>query len=165
MKNFTEFLNEFEIEGEHQDKPLWNGKDYLTPDGHIDLNGMNLTELPCIFPEEIQGNFWCYENKLTSLHGCPKIINGDFMCYENELINLSGGPTEVKGDYNCSYNKLTSLQGAPREIGNWFDCSDNKNLEDLTYFPKIVRGSIIVEKTKLNRNDVKKVCAVQGAVF
>lgn len=165
IKSFNQFLNEFELEGEHQSKPLWNGKDYLTPDGHIDLNGMGLTELPCVFPETFTGNFWCYDNKLTSLQGCPQTIVGDFMCYENELTDLIGGPQHISGDYNCSYNKLTSLKGAPKEIGNWFTCDNNPNLADLTYFPKIVRGSVIREKTKLDKKDVKNVSAIQGAIF
>ena len=104
IKSFSQFLNEFEIEGELQSKPIWNGKDYLDSDGDIDLSNMNLTELPCIFPEIWGKGFFCYNNRLTSLFGAPKKINGTF---------------------NCNYNRLTSLNDAPRLVIGDFYCSDN----------------------------------------
>ena len=127
IKPFTQFLNEFELEGEvQQGKPLWNGKDYLEKDGNIDLRNMNLTELPCIFPEKWDKSFYCHLNKLTSLYGAPKEIGGNFFCSYNKLTSLEGAPREVGGDFFCSYNKLTSLEGAPKEVGDWFICDNNQ---------------------------------------
>jgi hypothetical protein len=148
IKSFKEFMNEFEIEGEHQEgKPLWNGKDYINEFGGIDLRNMGLNELPCVFPEkwdesfycsfnqltslqgvpkEIGGDFYCSYNKLTSLEGAPEEVRGGFYCSNNQLTSLESAPEEIGGDFNCSFNQLTSLEGAPRKVGRDFDCSYNK---------------------------------------
>ena len=65
---------------------------------------MNLTTIPVKFGK-VSGRFWCSNNKLTSLEGCP---------------------VEVGGWFDCSKNKLISLKGAPKEVGGWFDCTNNK---------------------------------------
>jgi len=146
IKSFDEFINEFELDGEvQQSKPLWNGKDYLNRDGDIDLRGMNLTELPCIFPREWDKSFYCYNNKLTSLQGAPREVGGYFWCDHNQLTSLKGAPKEVGGNFYCYNNKLTSLEGAPREVKGNFICSKNKN--------------------KFTEEDVRKACQVGGNVY
>lgn len=60
-----------------------------------------------------EGNFYCYNNKLTTLKGAPKEIGGNFYCYSNKLTTLEGAPKEIGGNFNCDSNKLTTLEQKP----------------------------------------------------
>ena len=110
IKSFKEFINEFEIEGELQSKPIWNGKDYLNSNGNLVLSKMNLTELPCIFPEVWDRGFYCNDNQLTSLKGAPKEVKGTFSCRDNKLISLEGAPTYIGGSFDCEGNPTKFLK-------------------------------------------------------
>ena len=90
-----------------------------------EASNTSLKEIPVKF-SKISGNFFCSNNKLTSLKGCPKLVNGDFGCHNNKLTSLNGGPEKVGGDFYCSGNKLTSLVGCPEIIGTDFYCLSNK---------------------------------------
>ena len=89
------------------------------PDGTLDvfknvnLEQKNLTELPFKFGK-VDGDFWCQNNNLKSLKGCPKIINGDFYCYHNNLKSLKGLNLDgISGEIDLEYNtdlKLTERQ-------------------------------------------------------
>ncbi len=71
----------------------------------LDLSDLKLTKLPEILKDiTVDGNFFCFNNNLTS------------------LINA---PSSVGDDFDCSYNDLTSLAGAPKTVGGFFDCTDN----------------------------------------
>jgi hypothetical protein len=73
--------------------------------GDLDLSDLKLTKLPEILKDiTVDGNFFCFNNNLTS------------------LINA---PSSVGDDFDCSYNDLTSLAGAPKTVGGFFDCTDN----------------------------------------
>ena len=52
-------------------------------------------------------------------------IDGDFMCSHNSLTSLEGAPQRVSGSFYCSRNLLTSLEGAPQEVGGYLHCSGN----------------------------------------
>jgi len=93
-------------------------------DGDVDLSEQDLKRLPVQFGK-VSGNFWCYENQLTTLEGVPREVGGNFWCIYNQLTTLEGAPREVGGSFDCSYNQLTTLEGAPREVGGDFDCSYN----------------------------------------
>jgi hypothetical protein len=47
-------------------------------------------------------------------------VSGNFYCDNNQLISLEGCPKEVGRDFNCSENKLTSLKGSPKKINGFF---------------------------------------------
>ena len=49
----------------------------------LDLSGQNLTSLEGECPEEVNGNFDCSHNELTSLRGCPVYVSGAFFCHDN----------------------------------------------------------------------------------
>jgi len=36
-------------------------------------------------PSSVGRDFYCSENRLTSLDGAPKTISGDFYCYNNPV--------------------------------------------------------------------------------
>jgi hypothetical protein len=103
-------------------------------DGDVDLSDKKLTIIPLRFGK-VSGNFYCHDNKLTSLEGCPKWVGGYFACSFNQLTSLKGGPEFVGGNFSCCYNKLTSLEGAPKVVGGDFYCYCNK-LTTLEGFPK-----------------------------
>ena len=76
-------------------------------------------------PQVVDENFTCSDNRLTSLEGAPKTVGGSFDCGNNQLTTLVGAPQSVGGDFSCYYNELTTLKGAPQTVGGSFDCHDN----------------------------------------
>jgi hypothetical protein len=107
----------------------------LNPDGTVDIDGsvylsvQKLTKLPLKFGR-VTGDFWCHNNKLTTLENCPKEIGGNFYCHSNQLTSLEGCPTEIGGDFYCWANQLTSLKGAPEYIEGKVDFMPNYNLPE-----------------------------------
>jgi len=65
--------------------------------------------------------------KLTKLPEILKdiTVDGNFFCFNNNLTSLINAPSSVGDDFDCSYNDLTSLAGAPKTVGGFFDCTDN----------------------------------------
>ena len=93
-------------------------------DGDVHLSSIILSVIPVKF-RNVSGNFFCYNNKLTSLEGCPDVVNNAFYCYNNRLTSLLGCPKKV-GDFSCGGNLLTSLEGCPIEVSGDFSCNDNR---------------------------------------
>jgi len=91
----------------------------------VDLIGLGLTKIPINFTE-VGGNFYCNNNKLTSLEGSPKEVGGYFYCGGNKLTSLVDAPRKVGGSFYCFKNKLSSLEGAPEKVGGNFECWGNK---------------------------------------
>jgi len=101
-----------------------NGRKVI--EGSVDLNSLYLKELPeWLSNVEVEGNFWCNYNKLTTLQGAPETVRGTFSCSKNKLTTLAGAPKTVGGGFWCNYNKLTTLAGAPKTVGGNFWCHDN----------------------------------------
>ena len=84
--------------------------------GYLNLSYLNLTELPDLSDIIIKGDFYCNNNQLTSLNGCPTEIGGYFCCFNNKLTSLIGCPTEIVGVFYCQNNKLTNLKGCPKIV-------------------------------------------------
>ena len=86
----------------------------VNPDGTVDVKGSvnlshkNLNRLPLRFGK-VSGYFYCSENLLTTLEGCPTSVGGGFDCSWNQLTTLEGCPI-VSGYFVCSHNPL------PKEI-------------------------------------------------
>jgi hypothetical protein len=116
-------------------------------DGNVDLSGRGLTKLPLKF-RNVSGGFYCHNNKLTSLEGCPSSVGGDFWCYNNELTSLEGSPISVGGSFYCYMNKLTSLEGSPISVGRDFYCYRNE-LTSLEGSPSSVGGHFWCDNNKL----------------
>ena len=102
-------------------------------------------------PLKIYGNFSCNSNNLTSLIGCPKVINGDFYCNDNKLKSLEYCIEIVNGKFHCNRNKITSLEGCPEVIIGSFSCYGNI-LSNFEYFPKEIKGNYI----EINKNNIKE---------
>jgi hypothetical protein len=101
----------------------------INPDNTIDVNGDvylpkklgKMTKLPVKFGK-VYGEFWCSNNKLTTLEGCPNYVGGYFYCSHNKLTSLEGCPNYVGGYFNCIGNEITTLEGCPNYVGRFFDC-------------------------------------------
>ena len=107
--------------------------------GNVNLHRLHLTTLPEFLDGiEIDGDFRCNKNKLTSLKFSPDIIKGDFICSNNKITSLEHGPTIVVKGYNIGSNLLTSLEFAPTSIEErFFNCYNNQ-LTTLEGGPTIV---------------------------
>jgi len=145
MKKYWEFIRESRDTKIHNTCEKYDIKNYtinddgsIDVDGDVDLSKRGLERIPIKFIE-VTGDFYCYENNLTSLEGCPETVGGDFNCSHNKLISLEGGPKKVGGDFECARNNLTSLKGSPKKVGDGFYCYYN-NLTSLEGCPKEVSG-------------------------
>jgi len=134
-------------------------EDYqIRDDGSIDVGGdvnlswgklEDLKQLLLTF-NEVNGNFSCGNNKLTTLEGCPKVVYGYFRCSENRLTSLEHSPKIVEDDFICRHNiHLTSLEGLENTyIDGVLDVSICSKLYSLKGFPKKV-GSFKCKKTPI----------------
>ena len=132
----------------------------------LNLSNMKLVALPKWVKKcEVQEDFNCVLNRLTTLEGAPKIVKGDFNCSGNNLNLLKGASKTVGGDFYCSGNNLISLKGAPRTVGGDFYCAGNR-LTTLEGAPKIVKGDFYCynNKKKFTEEDVNAVSKVKGNV-
>ena len=114
--------------------------------GSLNLSDLKLTVLPEILKDiTVGGNFFCFNNNLTSLENCPKTVSVHFYCNNNLLTSLQCAHITVGGDFYCSFNKLTSLVGAPKSVGEDFICHSNN--------------------VKFTEQDVRAVCDLKGTVY
>lgn len=95
---------------------------------------------------EVEGDFWCQMNGMTSLKGAPRKVGGRFDCSINDLVSLEGAPEYVGGHFSSSINKLVNLVGAPKYVGENFYCYANpgKFTESEVKMVTDVRGKIFV---------------------
>jgi hypothetical protein len=150
IKRFNEEVKEKSIEDWCKEFYI---KKYEIVDGLVNVNGgismpnRNLIEIPIKFGI-VDGYFYCYHNKLTSLEGGPKEVYGGFDCQNNKLLTLEGSPMEVGDQFYCQRNELTSLIGSPSKVGYSFNCSSNE-LTSLIDGPKEARGVFNCQNNKL----------------
>ena len=59
--------------------------DDLTIDGkNVDISHKSLTHFPKFIKfKHVDGNFYCHDNSLISLEGCPSSVGGKFYCHDN----------------------------------------------------------------------------------
>jgi len=108
-------------------------------DGDVNLSYIKSSKLPLKFGR-VTGSFYCFNNELTTLDGCPREVGGSFDCCHNQLTSLEGCPVEVGGSFWCYKNKLITLEGCPNEVVGSFDCCLNQ-LTTLEGCPKVVGGN------------------------
>ena len=88
-------------------------------DGNVYLGLKGLNKLHLKF-RNVSGGFYCFNNKLTLLEGCPESVGGDFYCHNNKLTSLVGCPESVGGNFDCSDNKITTFEHLPLLIGDFY---------------------------------------------
>src|SRR5271157_5444802 len=58
---------------------------------NVDLYDKNLTSFPDFIKfNHVSDDFYCSDNQLTSLVGCPSNVGGYFSCSRNQLTSLVG---------------------------------------------------------------------------
>jgi len=134
----------------------YNITDYqIRDDGSIDVVGdvylMNrlgdLKQLPLTFNEVKE--FYCDNNNLTTLEGCPKEVHGGFACSNNKLTSLEHSPKIVGSNFLCIGNNITSLEGLENTyITSALYVLNCRNLYNLKGFPKKV-GSFVYNNTPI----------------
>ncbi len=141
-------------------------KNYIVDvNGSVNLHGKNLSSIDIQF-NNVRGFFDCNNNKLTSLHNCPKIASGGFYCNNNKLTSLEGCPKTIGRDFSCSDNKLTSLKHCPKIVSGSFYCVSNK-LTSLEGCPKTVGGDFWCRNNskQFTKEEVLKVCDVKDKIY
>jgi len=113
----------------------------------INLHRLFLEKLPDFSNIQVEGNFYCDGNQLTSLQGAPQTVGFDFDCGYNQLTSLKGAPQTVERIFKCNNNQLTSLQGAPQTVRG-FNCSNNQ-LTSLQGAPQTLGGNFICNDNQL----------------
>lgn len=91
----------------------------IEAEGNIALHLKNLVTLPDLSNVILKGDFFCNNNRLTSLVGAPAVVQGNFTCHENNLASLAGAPTVVGKTFWCHTGNpdLKHLEGAPQKFG------------------------------------------------
>jgi hypothetical protein len=115
--------------------------------GNVYLDNKNLTEFPDYIKfNKVSNSFYCHENQLTSLKGCPTSVRDDFYCHTNQLSSLKGCPTIVGGGFSCYNNQLTSLEGCPISVEEIFYCGNPGKFteEDVLKICKVKRDKIFI---------------------
>ena len=77
--------------------------------GEVDLYEIGISYLPFIF-NVVHGNFYCFQNKLTSLKGFPRVVHGSVVVHSNMLTSLKYCPRVIDGYFNVSCNPLVDVE-------------------------------------------------------
>ena len=151
IRLFEQFNNEQEIRDICKEYNIENytinSDGSIDVDGDVDLTYYNLTKLPLKF-NRVSGNFWCNDNQLTSLEGCPKEVSKTLYCYNNRLTSLVGCPEIIGDGFYCSFNYLTTLEGISKIIDGDLDLDDN-SIEVIDR-SVIVTGDINIRSTHMS---------------
>lgn len=143
-----------------------NDKGEVDVDGDVNISYMDIEDIPSFIRfGVVKGDFYCYNNKLTSLKGAPKEVSGGFDCSYNKLTSLEESPERVGWSFNCSDNNLKDLKGSPEKVRGFFDCSFN-DLTTLEGAPKKVEKDFycMCNNTQFTEEDVDRVCKVKDKI-
>jgi hypothetical protein len=133
----------------------YNIKNYtINSDNSVDVNdnvylyNKRLKSIPLNF-NIVNGYFYCDNNNLTSLKGCPVRVGNGFYCDNNNLTSLQYSPQYMEnGDFSCGWNKIESLQYCTELIRSNFYCIDNK-LTSLEHHPTVY-GEFYCQNNQIN---------------
>jgi hypothetical protein len=103
----------------------------------------------------IRGNFYCNNNKLEDLEGCPEIVKGSFWCYDNKIKSLKYFPKDVGFNINISSNKIKELKNIQKNVKGYFDCSNNE-ISYLKGRPKKVDGTFYFDGNNLKEIKIEE---------
>ena len=113
----------------------------------VDLSFISLDEIPLNF-NNVNGDFNCRGNDLTSLKGSPVYVTGYYNCYKNNLTSLKYSPRSIGGEFSCSHNKLETLDYCPNYVGRNFQCNNNK-LKSLKGIPDKIFSILFCDDNNL----------------
>jgi hypothetical protein len=131
--------------------------DTVDVSGEVSISFKTIENLPIKFGK-VGNRFYCSNNRLTTLDGCPKKVNGNFSCSDNMLTTLIGGPIEINGYYHCSNNKLISLEGSPEKVVLGLGCYGNPIFQIYKLFGRYERyqASLDYNYFRNGNNIIKK---------
>jgi hypothetical protein len=132
---------------------------FVDVDGNFDCRRQDLRDFKGVKFGKVSGDFFCYNNQLTSLEGAPQSVGGNFDCENNQLTSLEGAPQSVGGNFFCYNNQLTSLEGAPQSVGGDFDCEGN-HLTSLEGAPQSFKGSFICRGNPVSGSTLYAICGL-----
>ena len=115
-------------------------------------------------PQKIGLNFSILYNKITSLEGCPENINGTFSCAYNQLTTLKNGPDKIGRNFWCNNNLLISLEGCAKNIGGDFECFNNQ-LTSLYGCPENIGGDLWCNNNKVVKMKLPDYVKLKGKFF
>lgn len=113
----------------------------IDKNGTIDVTGSiflssrlsNLTKLPLKFGK-VDGDFYCDDNNLRTLEGCPYFVGGDFSCSLNrKLSSFIGCPETIDGFFFSNYTNIRTFEGFPINVTD-FNCFSSPIFEIFTLF-------------------------------
>ena len=84
----------------------------INPDGSISvdrsvrLSSRSLKRIPLVF-KEVSGSFYCYDNQLTSLRGCPSARG--IYCFNNQITSFEEIPEFWEGELNIFSNPVDEI--------------------------------------------------------
>lgn len=104
-------------------------------------------------PHTVLGTFDCSWNNLTSLEYSPKKVGRSFFCHNNSLETLKGAPTEVKRTFDCSFNTLKNLSGGPIRVESIFNITSN-DIRTFEGFPDFVGYRIYLIGNSFEDGDI-----------
>jgi hypothetical protein len=85
----------------------------------VNLHEMELTKI-CVQFGIVHGNFYCGNNRLTSMQGFPYEVRGSLFCQGNKITNFEYCPKVVFEDFNCTFNPILSIKEITSRIGGTF---------------------------------------------
>jgi hypothetical protein len=144
LKKFSEDLREEGITIEQWCKHYHINEYTIRDNGVVDTNSTvyawnkMIQKLPIQFGI-VTGTFWCSENVLNTLKGCPREVSGIFCCDNNKLTTLEYGPVIVGKKYSCENNNLITLNGSPENLDGEFHCTSNPIYEVFKIFGTLER--------------------------
>lgn len=107
-----QLTNELEIKAWLKDMDIDNYHihENLTVDVHssVDISEKNLSYLPLQFGQ-VNGDFNCSMNELTSLKGSPFIVRGEAYFSENKIKSLNFLPKKVASTLDLAWNTLPNV--------------------------------------------------------
>lgn len=68
------------------------------------LSHKNLTQIPLNF-KKVTGHFYCDNNQLTSLQGCPKVLGGSLYSNNNQIWTFQGVGL-INRSFYCENNPI-----------------------------------------------------------
>jgi hypothetical protein len=162
MRRILEFKAFESLSGLSEEQKVWldkctEGSWSVGPDGKVDVQGdfdcssQRLEGFKGVSFGRVSGDFWCYNNRLTTLEGAPETVGVSFWCNNNRLTTLEGAPEVVGRDFWCNNNRLTTLKGAPEVVGRGFYCHDN-SLTTLEGAPQSVGGDFYSDSIKIPKD-------------
>lgn len=125
--------------------------------------GATNLKLPTFNIYKVVGGFYCYNDNITSLEGCPTIIDGSMYCSSKKLASLEGGPIEVTGTFSVSSEKLRNLKESPELVGNTFCVSNCPSLVSMEGTGTV--GNKIVFETCPNLTSIKNLSSAVSEIF